>query len=132
MSIESAPDELIETYTEDRGRGPFSDEIVSSAVNDGDFARYRIDNRVNRWSPAAIGTIVLPTPGDIFRSWTDEFYSRATSGQREAFFGKIGNVHAGSSLKNFSKEDEYLPENQRGYGLGKQARLVHPKRGVAV
>ncbi len=82
--IEPVPDELIKSYTEDRGRGAFRDAIVGSTVNDGDFARYVIDYKVNRWSPAKIGTIPLPTSLDICRTWMEEFFTSATAEQREA------------------------------------------------
>ena len=47
--IEPVPDELIESYTDDRGRGNIRDAIVSSA-SDGDFARYQVDHKVDKWS----------------------------------------------------------------------------------
>ena len=50
--IEPVPDELIDSYTEDRGHGVFGDTIVDSSVgNMGDFATYVVDRKVNRWSP---------------------------------------------------------------------------------
>ena len=84
--IEPVPDELIKSYTEDRGRGAFRDAIVSSTVSDmGDFATYVIDYKVNRWSPARIGTIPLPTSLDIYEAWKEEFPANATADQRQAF-----------------------------------------------
>ena len=83
--IEPVPDELIKSYTEDRGRGVFSDAIVRSTVHEGDFARYVVDHTVNKWSPAKLGTTPLPTSRDISRAWTEEFLANATSDQRQAF-----------------------------------------------
>ncbi len=50
--IEPVPDELIDSFTDDRGHGAFRDAIVGSTVSDmGDFATYVVDRKVNRWSP---------------------------------------------------------------------------------
>ena len=83
--IEPVTDELIKSYTEDRGRGIFRDAIVGSTVNDGDFARYVVDHKVDRWSPAKIGTWPLPTLIDICKTWMQEFFSSATGDQLKAF-----------------------------------------------
>ena len=84
--IEPVPDELIDSYTEDRGHGVFGDTIVDSSVgNMGDFATYVVDRKVDRWSPGKLGTTPLPTSLDIFRTWEDEFFANATVNQRQAF-----------------------------------------------
>ena len=83
--IEPVPDELIKSYTEDRGRGIFHDAIVGSTVNDGDFARYVVDHRVDKWSPAKIGTRPLPTSLDICKTWMQDFFASTTPDQRDAF-----------------------------------------------
>lgn len=96
--IEFVPDEVIELYVEDFGRGVFRDAIVGSAVNDGDFARYKIDYEVDDWSPALYGTKRLPTDKDVYWSWVEIFSFNATADQLELFLGyleaasKIGNV----------------------------------------
>ncbi len=82
--IEPVPDELIESYTEDRGRGVFRDAIVSSTSEHGDFARYQIDHKLEKWSPAKLGTTVLPTSRDIMQAWADEFLVNATADQQRA------------------------------------------------
>lgn len=82
--IEPVPDEVIDGYTEDHGRGPFHDDIVSSTVIDGDFARYVVDRAVRYWSPATIGTTRLPTYNDTYRAWKEEFWTAATNKQRRA------------------------------------------------
>ena len=82
--IEQVPDELIESYTEDRGRGAFHDAIVGSTVSHmGDFATYVVDRKVDRWSPAKLGTTPLPTSLDICRNWMEELFTSATAEQRE-------------------------------------------------
>ena len=82
--IEPVPDELIDSYTEDRERGAFRDAIVGSTVSDmGDFATYVVDRKVDRWSPAKLGTTPLPTSLDICRNWMEEFFRSTTAEQRE-------------------------------------------------
>ena len=83
--IEPVPDELIDSYTEDDGRGAVGDAIVFSTVHEGDFARYIVDHKVNKWSPAKIGTMPLPTSLDICKTWMRDFYANATVDQRETF-----------------------------------------------
>ena len=92
--IEPVPDELIKSYTEDRGRGIFRDAIVGSVVNDGDFARYVVDHKVDKWSPARIGTRPLPTSLDICKTWMQEFLPSATPDQQEAFNEYVSAVKA--------------------------------------
>ena len=81
--IEPVPDELIDSYTEDREGGVFRDAIVGSTVHEGDFARYVVDQMVGRWSPAKLGKTPLPTSLDICRNWMQEFFDSATADQRE-------------------------------------------------
>ena len=84
--IEFVSDEQIENYKHDwNGRGVFTDAIVSSAVRDGDFARYIIDHVVRHWADAPIGVAKLPTASEIGQSWIDRFLSRGTADQIDAF-----------------------------------------------
>lgn len=84
--IEHVSDELIKSYKMDYGGGhSYSDPIVSSAVDDGDFARYVIDSRLGDWSPAPIGTTKFPKISDIFDKWLDDFRAIATEAEAEAF-----------------------------------------------
>lgn len=85
--IEAVPDELIETYREAGANGSYHDDIVSSTINDGDFARYKMDRRVDDWSPALIHTSLLPTIHDIYSEWESAFLSGATVEQRAALEG---------------------------------------------
>ena len=50
----SVPPEVIETYKQDYPGGRHSDSIVSSTVDDGDFARYVIDYAVGNWTALGI------------------------------------------------------------------------------
>ena len=83
--IEPVPDKLIDSYIEDRGRGAISDKIVYSTAHGGDFARYVVDPKVAKWSPAKIGTMPLPTSLDVCRTWLEEFFASAPAEQRLAF-----------------------------------------------
>ena len=84
--IEPVPDALIDSYTEDCRHGAFRDAIVGSTISDmADFATYVIDDKVNRWSPARIGTSPLPTTLQVCMSWMEDFLSSATADQRDTF-----------------------------------------------
>ena len=56
--IEPVPDELIKSYTEDHVSGGSFPTRLSALQSDdmGDFAKYVVDHKVNRWSPAKLGT----------------------------------------------------------------------------
>ena len=107
--IESVPDELIKNYTEDRGRGAFSDTIVESTVNDGDFARYQVDYKVSQWSHAKLGTTPLPTSRDIYKTWNQEFSLNVTADQQRAFDAYV------EAAKGFRNVHGYhsTPETER-------------------
>ena len=84
--IEPVPDKLIDSFTDDRGHGTLRDAIVGSTVSElGDFSTYVIDSKVNRWSPAKIGTIPLPSALELCTAWVEEFLKSATRDQRKAF-----------------------------------------------
>jgi len=69
--IEEVSKEAIEQYKQDYPGGHrFTDGIVSSAVNDGDFARYVVDHPVSEFSSLPIAWIGRAEE-DIYRSWGD-------------------------------------------------------------
>ena len=108
--IEPVPDKLIDSYPEDRGHGAFRNAIVGSTVSDmGDFATCVVDHKVNRWSPAKAGTMPLPTPLDICRTWMQEFLTSATADQREAI---AEYVSAAKGIKNVHGHQS-TPETER-------------------
>jgi hypothetical protein len=83
--IEFVPDEIIESYKENYGKGEFSDRIVHSSVGMmGDYARYVIDRVVGHWRPAPIGTAVAPTSKDVLQRWLTEFEIWSTDTQKAA------------------------------------------------
>lgn len=92
--IEYVPDILIETYQYKRPRGTFSDSIVHSVVHDGDFARYQMDDKICKWSPAPLGTAEPPTNDDVAAQWYAEFVAIASTVQREAFNSFVDAVRA--------------------------------------
>jgi hypothetical protein len=55
-----------------------TDEIVSSAVSDGDFARYIIDYSIDDWSASLRGTSPLPTAEEMAAQWLEKFRAIAT------------------------------------------------------
>ncbi|MGR0183440.1 hypothetical protein [Azospirillum aestuarii] len=84
--LEYVPDEVVEQYTQTyRSGARLHDSIVSSAVNDGDFARYVIDYHVGNWSPAPLGTPKLPSDVDIHRAWLSDFQAKASPKAVAAF-----------------------------------------------
>ena len=82
--IEFVPDELIESYVEDRGHGSYPDAIVRSTTYEaGDFAKYIVWPIITNWSPAKYGTTAFPTPFDMYKTWEGNFVSNATPKQLE-------------------------------------------------
>lgn len=104
--IEFVPDELIETYREAGANGSYHDAIVSSTINDGDFARYKMDRRVDDWSPAPIHVSRLPTIQDVYSDWELAFLEGATVEQRAALDGlqKAAEVLKGQGRYEHSQE----------------------------
>ena len=84
--IEFVPEELIESYAEDRGHGSFRDQIVRSTTYDaGDFAKYVVQYKVKKWSPARLGSQELPTGLSIRDAWESEFRDGTDDEQKQAF-----------------------------------------------
>jgi hypothetical protein len=105
--IETVPNELIESYKQDYGKGEFyTDAIVSSSVNDGDFARYVIDHVVDKWSPAPIGTRLVPQRAEVCKSWVEEFCATATQTQLDAFSRMLAAAEAAKGQHTYEKTPE--------------------------
>lgn len=84
--IELVTNEEMETFKQDYGKGQrYGDAIVSSAVSDGDFARYVIDHRVGHWSTAPIGSKKYPLYLDVYQQWLLDFVGWATDEQIALF-----------------------------------------------
>lgn len=83
--IEYVPDALIEGYRLDPNGERIGDAIVSSTINDGDFARYIVDHKIDKWAPVPIGSPTCPSSKDIALEWIERFKKSATDDQFEAF-----------------------------------------------
>jgi len=83
--LEQVSDDVIDGYQQTRGAHRYRDDIVNSAVTDGDFARYVIDSHVHHWSPAPIGSVQLPTPRAIAQQWHRDFAVSASPDALEAY-----------------------------------------------
>lgn len=66
--IQDIPDHVIDTFTEDWGRGSFHDSIHGSAILDGDFARYVIDRVAGKFLQLPVEDVDR-TPEEIFECW---------------------------------------------------------------
>ena len=105
--IEAVPDELIESYKQDYGKGQlFADAIVHSAVNDGDFARYVIDPVVRRWSPTPIGSLGYPSDLEVCQAWIKEFGETAAHKQHEALVKVMAAAKAAGDQRRYEKTPE--------------------------
>lgn len=74
--LELVFDSTIESFKERYRSGSGPDRIVGSAVSDGDFARYVIDRNSAQWSPASIGTTVLPNAYQLAMDWRSQVTAR--------------------------------------------------------
>lgn len=84
--LEFVPDDEIEKFEIDAETGKRTyDQIVGSTINDGDFARYVIDSRLDAWSPALIGSTKFPKCKEVFESWRMDFKTYASEEQSVAF-----------------------------------------------
>ena len=104
--IEYVPEALIETYKVTLDRGTFSDDIVRSTVNDGDFARYQVDHKVRRWSPVPLGAWPLPLPEEVYGSWRKDFVGRASDAQKTAFDEVLAAAEGAKNILEYSKTPE--------------------------
>lgn len=104
--IEPVPDELIESYTQDYGNGSFRDAIVGSVVNDGDFARYKLNSKLNKWSPAPYGVKQLPSEKDIYNIWLGEFLTNTSAQQLELFIDYLEAAAEAKDVRGYQKTPE--------------------------
>lgn len=107
--IEPVPDELIESYIEVYEKGTFRDAIVGSTVNDGDFARYQLDYKVGKWSPAPLGATMLPTAQRVYETWLDQFLAAASAEQLDAFNEFTSAAEDAKDIPGYQK----TPESER-------------------
>ncbi|MBZ9605050.1 hypothetical protein [Phyllobacterium chamaecytisi] len=72
--LEEVSVETVEAYKQDYPSGSYTDSIVSSTVNDGDFARYVIDSSVGGWTPFGIEWAGSDRKS-LFNSWRERLTS---------------------------------------------------------
>ncbi len=78
--IEYVTEAEIEGYKRSYSRGSrHSDEIVSSTVNDGDFARYQLDYAVRCWSMGHRRSGFIPTANELADKWYEGFRIQAST-----------------------------------------------------
>jgi hypothetical protein len=84
--LEHVPDAVIASYTCTYRDGYVSrDEIVSSCVEDGDFARYVLDRAVDVWSYTPRGVHPLLTREALHERWERVFLGQADAAQLAAY-----------------------------------------------
>lgn len=111
--IEHVPDSLIATYTSESRDGYISsDSIVSSVINDGDFARYVMDGRVDDWASSYVGAAYPQTREEVFEAWESGFQSSASLGAQQRFLELLETVrrHRGKPHYTNSPERKEIDE----------------------
>jgi len=79
--IEHVSDELVDGYKQDYNGAYLQDDIVSSCVSDGDFARYVIDSFVDHFGVKAPENTEPPTYSEQVVEWIEEFETWASEAQ---------------------------------------------------
>lgn len=104
--IKYVSEDTIDAYTREYGAGRRGhDEIVNSCI-DGDFGRYVLDPAVRDWSPAPLGTAVLPTALDLQEEWFEQFKLSASPEMLEAYEALVKALsHKGPKSSAFSTEE---------------------------
>lgn len=118
--IEHVPDSLIETYTtEFRDGYTSSDSIVSSVINDGDFARYVMDGVVDDWSSSSVEAAQPLTRKEVFEAWEAAFRSTASSEAQHRFSELLKTVlrHRGKTQYPDSPERKEIEEAHEAFRL---------------
>lgn len=83
--IEYVSEEKIDSYKQNYSGAYYGDAIVSSAVNDGDFARYVIDHTIDNWAPVPIDAKDCPSAHSLGLEWIERFIVQASTEQLTAF-----------------------------------------------
>ncbi len=102
--------EDISKFTEEYNSGQkFSSRIVHSCVENGDFARYVIDNTVDDWILAPINTKHLPSNLDLFTSWFRAFQQKTTKERVKVFINTLKNAlnKPNDEAEDYSSEHEH-------------------------
>ncbi|HTU12637.1 MAG TPA: hypothetical protein VMG08_17240 [Allosphingosinicella sp.] len=104
--IEFVPDAVIDGYKQDYNGSFYGDAIVSSVINDGDFARYVIDHKVDRWAPVLLSASECPSGADLAMEWFRRFLPSATAQQLAAFEVVIAAARAAHGQISYKETPE--------------------------
>lgn len=109
--LEKVSKEKAESYTQDYGRGAFTDAIVASAGLGGDFGRYILPRLPRAFSPAPHGSEPLNAAG-FYEDWSKRFTEKATEAQLVAFVEllTIAKTCSETAADKTSPESERLAE----------------------
>ncbi|WP_312313288.1 hypothetical protein [Sphingobium yanoikuyae] len=83
--IEYVSKAKIESYKQNYSGAYYGDAIVSSVINDGDFARYVIDHTIDKWAPVSIDAEDCPSAHSLAQDWLGRFIVQASAEQLTAF-----------------------------------------------
>jgi hypothetical protein len=104
--IEYVPDAFIDSYKQNHSETFFCDAIVSSAVNDGDFARYVVDHMISKWAPVPLSSAECPSVANLAMAWYEEFTKSAKSAQLVAYEALVAASHAASGQTSYENTPE--------------------------
>lgn len=97
--LEEVSSELVEEYKQDYPGGRYTDSIVSSTVNDGDFARYVIDSCVSGWTAFEI-EYAGSDRSSLFKSWQENLALKNAAAAKQL----IKVVDAAAALRASQKD----------------------------
>ncbi|MDK3022618.1 ATP-binding protein [Cupriavidus taiwanensis] len=104
--IEYVTEAQIESYERTyRGNSRHHDEIVSSTVFDGDFARYQIDPTLRDCSVATKASGKVPTDAQLAQDWLDRFRSNASQEMLAAHDALVSAMSEGADRSYAEKRD---------------------------
>ncbi|MFI8746711.1 hypothetical protein ACIGKL_16315 [Pseudomonas sp. NPDC077186] len=128
VALETISDKTLDAYGDDYGGHRYRDEICSSAVEDGDFARYRIDSLASNF-------LLLPREehGKSMREIFDAWYADtiASNPERKAAFSHVVELaeRAHSMPSGFN---EFISRSSRSAGLAEARRAAENERDEAI
>lgn len=127
-ALETVADQTLGAYVQDYGGHRFRDEICSSALEDGDFARYKIDYLASNF-------LLLPREeyGKSMREVFDAWYAETIESipERKAAFDRV--VELAERVHSMpSGLDELLSRSSRSTGLAEERRAAENEREAAI
>jgi hypothetical protein len=104
--IEYVPDAEIDSYKQDYKGSFYGDAIVSSAVKDGDFARYVVDHKIDQWAPVPQSASECPSAAELAMDWLQRFLSSASADQLNAYHALGLAIRAGGGQVSYKQSPE--------------------------